>query len=1126
MTKLKNSDLIEDGIFDKFQKDAKLAEASLRLLETAILDTQKASASLAESTPLEGYKNIQLRVKAVEDYEDAEKSLAKVQAEREKLAQKIADQEAKAEQKRANDAAKETARQAKAEATRAKMAAKEAERQSKAKKAVKDMSDAEIKAETIQKKQDADRIKRLKAEAVLLDDQAGALEKLAAKNRLLAQERESMPDISTPEAKARITEINAEINANNELIAENSDKLKQQKMNVGNYTDSILEALGASKEFGGGVAGVTNAFDSLSPALNVINKGLQKFTMWNEKAEQQSKDTNIELSKTKKIMAGVAIGATALAGAALGGLATAFNNSRAGGEQMDIMGQKMSASMGILANKLLSATGLAKDFGNEADKAVRKQRELESELASIQELQSDPMQKRSEKVEAAAKATEQAIIDVKNQIIELDKQGIKPLTESSAGLFEQLNDIWTDQSINEYIKAMNMLRVETGAYSIELAKLTGLAEANDAIEGNNTRSLNDRIEAMRRASKYTIEAAKVQEKLNQKNLEIANQALFIKDKINLGGLFEQYGINAENAKTKISELYTTNKKFADELDSTANIEQINAMQNAMATLVTAQYQLKTKLEQLQAKEDMAVQDQAEMDLDMLQDTYGKKLTLIEAEIAKTRVTTAEKIMLQRQATDELEKTSKRTREVLTQQGLAGSKNPEAILKLFDITDLDTLNKAIRQLEKSEMIEKRVQQYVEDYKEYLVQVADLKKQIADEDERISKLSAERYATNQVIEQIRQARKAGGTVEEINKKISEIEKQAATDAFDAKRDEINQRIYLIDKEEKQKREKLATEIQEIEAEIAKKGGDKLLESVLKFKNEKLNALNGESEDRATALKELADVELEIEKNKTAAYIEEQQKREDESKKALEAEKESIKQRNEMAQAAASFMENLLKQQAQRRIDAVDKQISATDKQISALEETARAGVESSTENLAYETKKRAELEAEREKEIKRMKRMELALALIKVYLAKVAAGEKNPLASTAIEMVGMQALVESIPTFFEGTNEKTVGEVLGKPDIAGRDGYIVRVDRDETILNAENTRQYHASLKEPDAQPVENTAVLRKLDGIADAIASKPVYTGLDYNHIERAVITTVETRHKIMKTHRKGGVFGN
>lgn len=1078
MTKLKNSDLIEDGIFDKFQKDAKLAEASLRLLESAILDTQKASAALAESTPLEGYKNIQLRVKAVEDYEDAEKSLAKVQAEREKLAQKIADQEAKAEQKRANDAAKEMARQAKAEATRAKMAAKEADRQSKAKKAVKDMSDDEIKADTIQKKQDANRIKRLKAESVLLDDQAGALEKLAAKNRLLAQERESMPDISTPEAKARITEINAEINTNNELIAENSDKLKQQKMNVGNYTDSILEALGVSKEFGGGVAGVTSAFEGLNPILAGATKGYQRYTSWAEKARSKTDATEKSVSRTRKAFVGLGVGAGALAGGALTLLASAFAKSRAGGEQLAVIQQKISTSAGILANEMLDATGQTANFGNEADKATYKIKELQAKTEDLQkQVSNDPRVKQSKVITKAIEENKKAISELKNELIELEKKGITPV----AGSAQTLSEIWNDDSINMYIKLVSDLRVQTGAYSIELARLNGLAEANDAIEGNNTLSLNDRIAAMKEAIKYTEQAAKKQEDLNRTALEIANLDLYFNDRVNLAGLFEKWGVTAENAGTKITELYETNQQFASDLDSSANTDKLNASQAAMANLITAEFQLRTKQTQNQAKLDMAVQDQAEMDLDMLQDTYGKKLTLIEAEIAKTRVATAEKIALQNHALSELERTSKRTREVLTQEGLAGSKNQDAILKLFEIEDLDTLNKAIRQLEKSEMIEKRVQQYIEDYKEYLVQVADLKKDIADEEERILKLNKEQAATNKITDEIRQAREAGGTVEEINAKIAEIEKQAASDALEAKRDEINNKLLL---------------------------------------------LTEESEDRATALKDLADIELEIERNKTQEYIDEQQKREDEAKKALALEEEIVKKRNEMAQAAASFMENLLKKQAQRRIDAVDKQISATDKQISALEETARAGVESSTENLAYETKKRAELEAEREKEIKRMKRLELGLALIKVYLAKVAAGDKNPIASTAVEMVGMQALVESLPAFFEGTNEKTVGDVLGKPDIAGRDGYIVRVDRDETILNADRTREYHASLQEPDAQPVENNAVLKKLDGIADAIASKPVYMGRDYNATERAVIDTVETRLRITRTHRKGGVFGN
>jgi len=40
-----------------------------------------------------------------------------------------------------------------------------------------------------------------------------------------------------------IYSINDKINKNNDIIVDNSDKLKQNKMNVGNYTDSVKDAL-------------------------------------------------------------------------------------------------------------------------------------------------------------------------------------------------------------------------------------------------------------------------------------------------------------------------------------------------------------------------------------------------------------------------------------------------------------------------------------------------------------------------------------------------------------------------------------------------------------------------------------------------------------------------------------------------------------------------------------------------------------------------------------------------------------------------------------------------------------------------------------------------------------------
>lgn len=68
------------------------------------------------------------------------------------------------------------------------------------------------------------------------------VEKLAAENKKLADERKNL-NINTKEGSDRVKEINDKINKNNELIIANSDKLKQQKMNVGNYTDSVKEAL-------------------------------------------------------------------------------------------------------------------------------------------------------------------------------------------------------------------------------------------------------------------------------------------------------------------------------------------------------------------------------------------------------------------------------------------------------------------------------------------------------------------------------------------------------------------------------------------------------------------------------------------------------------------------------------------------------------------------------------------------------------------------------------------------------------------------------------------------------------------------------------------------------------------
>lgn len=73
------------------------------------------------------------------------------------------------------------------------------------------------------------------------NEEAGTLEKLTARNAQLRLERQKL-NLNTKEGAARLKEINAELNKNNETIKENSDDQKKQNLNVGNYK-SALEGL-------------------------------------------------------------------------------------------------------------------------------------------------------------------------------------------------------------------------------------------------------------------------------------------------------------------------------------------------------------------------------------------------------------------------------------------------------------------------------------------------------------------------------------------------------------------------------------------------------------------------------------------------------------------------------------------------------------------------------------------------------------------------------------------------------------------------------------------------------------------------------------------------------------------
>ena len=118
----------------------------------------------------------------------------------------------------------------------------------KLKKQLTQAEDSEVKAKIRYQQASKAQKDALKDEIVLADQNAGTLQKLAASNRKLRREREGL-NLETAKGKARLQDINKQLDLNNKRILSNSDALKKQRMNVGNYTTSVTQGIQASGLF-------------------------------------------------------------------------------------------------------------------------------------------------------------------------------------------------------------------------------------------------------------------------------------------------------------------------------------------------------------------------------------------------------------------------------------------------------------------------------------------------------------------------------------------------------------------------------------------------------------------------------------------------------------------------------------------------------------------------------------------------------------------------------------------------------------------------------------------------------------------------------------------------------------
>lgn len=222
--KIESKEIIQENLFDNTTKSAKQLSDALTLLEIGFEDVIKAQAKILKNTKLDSVENIKKVTKAMKDQDVAIQGLTE---------------------------AKE------------KQVALEAEEAAQRQLARKDFKDL---------------VKLKKAELVLQDKTRGLLEKLNAANTVLRASREKLVKTDKDYEK-QVKRINKAIDQNNAKIIENSDKLKKAKLNVGNYSAAIKDALGQTGLFNGTLGTIVNSLKNVADNFKKAETGAEKLRM-------------------------------------------------------------------------------------------------------------------------------------------------------------------------------------------------------------------------------------------------------------------------------------------------------------------------------------------------------------------------------------------------------------------------------------------------------------------------------------------------------------------------------------------------------------------------------------------------------------------------------------------------------------------------------------------------------------------------------------------------------------------------------------------------------------------------------------------------------------------------------
>ena len=666
----------------------------------------------------------------------------------------------------------------------------------------------------------------------------------------------------------------------------------------------------------------------------------------------------------------------------LGTLLASLSKTQAGLNGLDGIMRSFGAVLEVVVGRLITlGSALGDIFSAVIDTFVKMGLQLENLGLSLKKFGAEikdfiGIENDLEGIKDKISENDKEIIQLTKDISTSGTEAVKGFTKTFVGLGFAVEE--AIEKAMALAKAINKNKLKNAELSLEMAKQLAISEKQEEIEGDATRTFEERRKAILSSIKAQKKASELGQEIAENNLKIVN--------LELNQIEQNRALLTDE---KIQRIEAEKEVLEAKKDASIKETQLNKVRREL------------------------LQDEIEQDLDIFIDGFDKRKSLNEEIIADE--TKAFKIRVQL-----LKETKRLSDESLDAQVegleklLQGGQKTIDINSLIKQTNAVLLNQEIKKIKLSEIGRQRLFEAIRERQQSELDLA--KSSVEIEKQRLSlKQEINDQLKLLTADNIENERQKAFELQKIEEESALREIQIKEKLFERNSEEFR-KLQLIKSEILQKGvedratielealtkdNERATKQLELDLINDKKNQEEINEELTKLKIEQLKK-EIELEDKAG--RDSIDKQLELARLTNDLILDEEQKKADGIKKIQDVTADAI---------FTSFQKTLDKQI--NELDRLEeKQKSIIDRQ------TARA-TEGLENNLAFEEDALADLEQKKIKAQKKQIALEKISALYNAYSSASASGDSNAIITVLRDFSILQGLESAISSFGSGTGE---------------------------------------------------------------------------------------------------------